>query len=275
MKHMIRLFSTILLALVLFSCTVQQHTENAVGIYQEALSKYEKKDYYDARQLFQEAIPLLKGKKEIINAQFYLAQCYFYDKDYVKSAYYFAEFCKTYPRVHQTEEALYMQGYSMYLDIPNIRLDATKTEKALKVLKQYIYQFPQGTYHAQVQQCIQALQDQLAHKAFLNAALYYHLGHYQAAIIAIENFQAAHMRSAYHEEAIYIKIRAQGKLAKAAAAEDQLKEWGAVLPYYYELLDQYPDSKYIQAKEVQWMYEQALAKVSQMNLATPTGGPSN
>lgn len=263
MKRIIGLFSTILLlALVLFSCAVQQHTENSVSIYQEAMSKYEKKDYYDARKLFQEAIPLLKGKKEIIPAQFYLAQCYFYDKDYVKSAYYFAEFYKTYPRVQQTEEALYMQGYSMYLGSPDIRLDATKTEKALKVLKQYIHQFPRGAYQAQAQQCIQVLQDKLALKAFHNATLYYKLGLYQAAIRAINNFQEAYPAAVYCEEAIYIKTKAQSKLAEAAAVEDQLNIWKMVIQYYYELLDQYPDSKY--AKEIQAMYEQALKKVDQL-----------
>jgi outer membrane protein assembly factor BamD len=244
------------------SCAVQQHTENAVTIYQEAMSKYEKKDYYEARKLFQEAIPLLKGKKEIITAQFYLAQCYFYDKDYGKSAYYFAEFYKTYPRVQQTEEALYMQGYSMYLDSPDIRLDATKTEKALKFLKQYIHQFPRGTYQPQVQQCIQELEDKLALKAFRNATLYYKLGLYQAAIIAINNFQQAYPAAVYCEEAIYIKIKAQSKLAEKAAAEEQLNTWKMVIQYYYELVDQYPTSKY--AQEVQALYEQAIEKVDQL-----------
>ncbi len=262
MKRIIRLFSTTLPILVLFSCAAQQHTENAVSMYQEAMRKYEKKDYYDARKLFQETIPLLKGKKEIIPAQFYMAQCYFYDKKYRESAYYFAEFYKTYPRVQQTEEALYMQGYSMYLDSPEIRLDATKTEKALHVLKQYIHQFPRGTYQPQVQQCIQELQDKLALKAFRNAKLYYHLGHYQATLIAVNNFQEAYPDALYGEEATYIKTKAQCKLAEAAAAENQLNTWKVVIQYYYELLDQYPDSKY--AQEMQAIYEQALKKVDQL-----------
>jgi outer membrane protein assembly factor BamD len=263
MKRIILLFSTTLPILVLSSCAAQQHTENAVSMYQEAMSKYEKKDYYDARRLFQEAIPLLKGKKEIIPAQFYLAQCYFYDKKYRESAYYFAEFYKTYPRVQQTEEALYMQGYSMYLDSPDIRVDATKTEKALHILKQYIHQFPRGTYQPEAQQCIQKLKDKLALKAFRNAKLYYHLGHYQASVIAVNNFQEAYPDAVYGEEAIYIKAKAQGKLAAAAAAaEDQLNSWKVVIQYYYELLDQYPDSKY--AQEVQAIYEQALQKVDQL-----------
>lgn len=264
MKYIIRLFPTILLALVLFSCAVQQHTENSMSIYQEAMRKYEKKDYYDARELFQEAIPLLKGKKEIIPAQFYLAQCYFYEKNYGKSAYYFAEFYKTYPSVQQTEEALYMQGYSMYLVSPDIRLDATKTEKALKVLQQYRHQYPTGNYQPQVQQYIQELQARLALKAFRNAKLYYDLGHYRAAVITINNFQEAYPDAVYDEEAIYIKTKAQCKLAETAAAEaeDELNSWKMVIQYYYELLDQYPGSKY--AKEVQAIYERALNKVEQL-----------
>lgn len=263
MKRIIRFSLTILLLTqFLFACVVQQHTENAVSIYQEAMSKYEKKDYYEARRLFQESIPLLKGKKEIIPAQFYLAQCYFYHKDYSKSAYYFAEFYKTYPKVQQSEEALYLQGHSMYLASPDIRLDATKTEKALKILKQYIQQFPRGTYQPQAKQFIQELQDKLALKAFRNATLYYKLGLYQAAIKSINNFQEAYPATLYNEEAIYIKTKAQFKWAKAAALEGQLSTWKMVIQYYYELLDQYPNSKY--AKEVQTIYEQAFEKVDQL-----------
>jgi outer membrane protein assembly factor BamD len=262
MKRSIRIFSTILSLLFLFSCATQQHTEKAVSIYQEAIGKYEKKDYYEARKLLEESIPLLKGKREIIHAQFCLAECYFYDKDYRKSAYYFAEFYKIYPKAQQAEEALYMQGYSMYLSGPDIRLDTTKMEKALQVLRQYKHEYPTGTYQSQVQQYIQDLEDKLSLKAFRNATLYYKLGHYQAAVKALHNFQAAYPTAAYCEKAIYIKIKAQYKWAKITMIEDPLDSWKAVIQYYNELLEQYPNSRY--APRAQAIYEQAIEKVYQL-----------
>lgn len=262
MTNTIRFFSIVLLALALFSCAVQQHTENSVSIYQQAMRKYEKKDYYEAKKLFQEAIPLLKGKKEIISAQFYLAHCYFHEKKYSDSAYYFSEFAKTYPKVQQTEEALYMQGYAMYLDSPDIRLDTTKTEKALNVLQQYKHQYPTGNYQSQVQQYIHQLQDKLGLKEFRIAKLYYNLGHYRAALITIHNFQEAYPATLYSEEAIYIKTKAQLKISETATGEEQLSSWKLFIEYYYELLDQYPNSKY--TREMQAKYELALEKVDQL-----------
>lgn len=259
MTRIIQFFAAILLPLLLSSCAAQRHTENALNTYQTAISQYKKKDYYDARKLFQETIPLLRGKKEIILAQFYLAQCYFYDKKYKESAYYFAEFFKTYPRVQEAEEALYMQGYSMYLSSPDTRRNATTTEKALRALQQYKHRYPTGIYQVQVQQYIQELQGKLALKAFRNAKLYYDLGHYQAAVIEMNNFQEAYPESLDCQESIYIKAKAQYKLAEASKANDQLSSWKMVIEYYNELLDQYPDSKY--AQEMQAIYEQALKQL--------------
>jgi outer membrane protein assembly factor BamD len=261
MKSIVRLFAIVFVQLILCSCATQQHTEDSLTTYQKAVDKYEKRSYYDARKLFLEAIPLVKGKKEMIAAQFYLAYCYFHDKEYEKSANQFAEFYETYPRIPEAEEAAYMQGYSMYLDTPPSSLDADQTERTIKVLQQYVQrarsQLFKGTYQTQAQQYIQELQEKLARKAFDSGKLYYKLGYYKATLLTINNFQKTYPSSAYYEEASYIKVKAQYQLAKSAT-EDILNNWKLVIQYYYELVDQYPESKY--AKEVQAIHEDALKK---------------
>ena len=260
MLHTLRHFITILFLLSAFSCAIRHDTRNSTQIYQEAVKKYNKKKYYDAKLLFQEASRLLKKKAAVITTHLYIAKCLFYDKDYRKSAQCFAEFCKNYPKTAHTEEAHYMQGYALYLDTPSIQLDNTFTEEALTVLKQYRDQYPTGVYQAEVKQYIRELQAKLAEKAFRNATQYYKLGHYRAAIISINNFQTTYLDNIHDEEAHYLKFAAQAELTAEAIVEDQQESWNKALFYYAELVEQYPISKYIPMANK--LREQTLSKIN-------------
>lgn len=254
----IRHLTILLLVLTACSCAAR-NTKSATQIYQAAVKKYDKGKYYDAKQLFQEAIPLLKRKTEIIETQFYIAKCLFYDKEYQKSAHCFADFCRNYPKIAQTEEAYYLRGYALYLDSPDVQLDSTRTEEAIAVLKQYKSQYPAGVYQAKVGQYIRVLQAKLAEKAFLNAKQYYKLGHYQAAIISINNFLATYLDTEHDDEACYLKFESQTQLA-AEAGEEQTGLWRTALTYYTEFVEQYLNSQYLPMAEK--TYKQALAHIN-------------
>lgn len=259
MQHTIRHLTAILFVLIACSCAARP-TQSGAELYRDAIKKYDKKKYYDAKQLFQEAVPLLKRKAEIIDTQFYIAKCLFYDKEYRKSAYCLSDFCKNYPNIPQTEEALYLQGYALYLDSPAVQLDNTQTEEAITVLKRYKQQYPTGIYQAEVVQYIRRLQAKLAEKAFLNAKQYHQLGHYQAAVISIHNFQQTYLDTAYDAEAAYLKFESQAKLADVVSEADQEAQWDKALTYYYELVEQYPHSQYILM--AQKTHAHILAKVN-------------
>jgi len=257
MRNIIRQTAKILVLLAACSVSCSRHnTKSAAQIYEKAVKKYNKGKYYDAKQLFQEAIPLLKRKKEIIETQLYIAKCLFYDKEYQKSAHCFADFCRNYPKIVQTEEALYLQGYALYLDNPAVQLDNTRTEEAITVLKKYKSEYPTGSYLSAVGQYIRELQGRLAEKAFRNAKQYYKLGHYEAAIISIKNFNKTYLDTVYDEEASYLKFESQAELA-SSSNESQKELFHTALIYYRELVEQYPNSKYLQI--AQKTYEKVLS----------------
>jgi outer membrane protein assembly factor BamD len=261
MHYITHLRHTIWLILLLAACRAQKDTDYT-KLYQKAMARYDAKDYYEALQLFKEVMPLLKGKKEIISAQFCQAYAYFYEKSYKYSAPCFGEFYKTYPRLAQAEEALFMQGYSYYLERPDVRLDQEKTEKALKAFELYIAQYPTGRYHDQASQYSKKLYNRLAKKAYRNAKLYYSLGYYQAAVIAFDNFQKKYIESPYLEKIAYLKIKSQYELGLASQAQERLDNLRKLMAYYYDFLDHYPESRYL--KEIENLYTLTTHQINQL-----------
>jgi outer membrane protein assembly factor BamD len=218
----IRFLKILCFILALTSCAARSTSVNYLSKYQQAVARYQAKDYYEALRLFKEVMPMLKGKKEIIPAQFYQAYAFFYEKSYKVSARCFEEFYKTYPRVPQAEEALYMQGYALYLNTPDVRLDQTETQKAFSILRLYVDKYPEGTYQKQADEYSHILQAKLALQAFNSAQLYYQLGHYQAAVLELERFQETYGHSSYDEQAAYLKVNAQYRFAEASKPKKRL-----------------------------------------------------
>ena len=253
-------FKIALIVCSLTACTASTYSNDYLGKYKEAVAKYQAKDYYKARQLFKEVIPKLKGKKEIIAAEFYQAYAAFYEGSYKISAHYFEEFYKAYPRVKEAEEALYMQGYANYLDLPDIRLDQTKTKKVLLVLQSYLKIYPTGLYTPQVCNYIVILQDRLVLKILDAAKLYYKLGKYESVAVVLKNLKKEPGAYKYAEEIAYLKIKLQYKSAVVTCSKDD-KRLHLGLNSCQEFLNSYSDSKYL--NKVKIMNDSLISKINQ------------
>lgn len=213
--------------------------------YQQAILSYESRDYYKASLLFEQVLPQLRGAKEVASAHFFQACCDFYQKKYIQSSERFQYFCETFLGDPRLEEAMYMQGHSLYLKSPDVRHDSTLTKEAISVLRSYIDRYPQGVYVERANIQLKALYDKLAIRAFNNAKLYYQLAHYRAAVVALGNFCKDFPNSPSNEEAAYLRIDAQCRYAQAAKGTDRERQSNIAVKYCKEFLESYPDSPYI------------------------------
>ncbi|WP_243575254.1 outer membrane protein assembly factor BamD [Candidatus Cardinium sp. cByotN1] len=191
---------------------------------QAILELYEKKHYARANEAIELLLPLLKNRIERAKFEYYQAYCNFHQKRYLVSANQFHLLVKQYPAFPQVEEALFMQGYSLAFENVDIRLDQTTTYDAMRCLEHYLAVYPTGAYLDKASDALQKLQGRLMQKSFEAAALYVRLGYYNAAIVAIKNFQQAYPESAFKEKALRLLIKCYQKLALAASHKEKKKQ---------------------------------------------------
>jgi len=212
--------------------------------YDKAMEYYEKGDYFRSIALFEEVLPVTRGKPEGEKAQFYYAYAHFKDKQYILSAHYFETFYQTYSRSEYATEAQFMYAYSLYQDSPIYSLDQTSTRDAIDALQAYINKNPDSEFLKEANDIISELQIKLETKAYENAKEYYKIGMLKSAKIAFENFAKDYPDSKYNEELKYLKIEAIFKVAQKSIPSKQKKRYQQVLELYEEFVDRYPNSTF-------------------------------
>jgi outer membrane protein assembly factor BamD len=223
--------------------------------HKAALEYYENEDYYRASVLFEEILPIMRGRPEAELVQFYFAYSHFFQKQYLLAAHYFDTFFKTYSRSEYAEEAMFMHAYSLYLDSPDYNLDQTNTVEAINAIQSFLNRYPRSEYAEQANDIINALQIKLEEKAYENAYHYYKLEKYnggealKAALIAFENFQKDFPDSEWNEEISYYMVEASYKLAKKSIRSKKMERLQKVIEYYEYFIDNFPDSNLVRSAE--------------------------
>lgn len=241
--------------------SVQKSTDWRVK-YEAGFEYYETKDYYRAAVLFEEIQPIVRGLPEGEKVEFFLAYCQFYEKTYLLAANQYKTFYETYGRSALAEEAQFMYAYSLYKSSPPANLDQRGSVEAMDAMQAFINIYPASRFVEQAAQVIEESQQKLEEKGYENAKQYLKLRMYQAAIIAFDNFRRSYPDSKYLEEITSLKVIAQYELADRSFLNLQEKRFKQVVEFYQELIDNYPESKFI--KTVERMYADSLIKINQL-----------
>ena len=256
-------FITILL--ISFSCSNFRKIEKSQDWrvkYEAGLNYYSKKDYYRASVLFDQILPIVRGLPEGEKVQFYLAYCQFYDKLYLLASEQFKTFYETYGRSSLAEEARFMHAFSLYQSSPNPNLDQSSSIDAMAAMQQFINRHPNSEFRDRAVEVITTTQQKLEKKGFENARQYYRMKMYTAAIVALNNFKQNFPDSRFIEEAYYLVLLAEYKLAEQSIVSKQSERYKAVVDHYKEFVDRYPESEFL--KEAEKLYAQSLDKVNSL-----------
>ncbi len=228
--------------------------------YEAGLNYYNKKDYYRASVLFDQILPIVRGLPEGEKVQFNLAYCQFYDKLFLLASEQFKTFYETYGRSALAEEARFMHAFSLSQSSPTPNLDQTSSIESMAAMQEYINRYPTSAFRDRAIEVILSTQVKLEKKGFENARQYYRMKYYTAAIVAMNNFKQNFPDSKYIEEAYYLVILAEYKLAQQSYPSKQPERYRAVVDHYKEFLDRYPDSNFL--KEAEKFYAESLDKVN-------------
>jgi outer membrane protein assembly factor BamD len=264
------LFVTLIVALLASSCSKFrriQKSEDWRVRYEAGLNYYAKKDYYRAAMLFEDILPIVRGLPEGEKVEFYLAYCQYYEKTYLLASNQFKIFYETYGRSTLAEEAHFMYAYSLYASAPASNLDQSEGIEAMDAMQVFLNKYPDSQFRDRATEVITVSHDKLEEKGFENAKQYLRLRSYQASIIAFDNFRKNFPDSKFLEEIAYLKVLAQYKFSERSFDDLQPKRFQLVVEFYQELVDSYPESKFL--KEAQKMYSESVMK-STVKLKTNT-----
>jgi len=228
--------------------------------YEGGINYYNKKDYYRASVLFEQILPIVRGLPEGEKVQFYLAYCQYYDRLYLLASEQFKTFYETYGRSPMAEEARFMYAYSLYSATPDINLDQSSSIDAMGAMQEFVNRYPESKFTERAVEVILTAQEKLEQKGFANAYQYYKMKMFKAAIVSLNNFKNNFPDSEYLEEAYFLVIDSEFRLAEQSITAKQQERYQAVVDYYLEFLERYPESKFL--REAEKMYAESLGRVN-------------
>jgi outer membrane protein assembly factor BamD len=246
-KKMRRLIPFILLIVIVSSCKYEKllKSRDYKLKYQKALDYYADEDYMRAEGLFEQLKPILKGTKQADTVFYYAAYCSYYQKSYLLASHYFSEFKKTYGNSHFVEDAEYMTAYCTYLLSPRPSLDQSYSYQAITLFGLYMSRYPNSDKIAQCISYIDDLRNKLVDKSYQSAKLYYNLGDYKAAIIALNNSLDDFPETKYREEIMYLILKAKFLLAENSIANKRIERYQSTVDEYYSFIGEFPVSEYL------------------------------
>jgi outer membrane protein assembly factor BamD len=218
--------------------------------YEKAMEYYEEGDYMRASTLFQGLISVYMGTDRAEGAHFKYANALFNMGDYTTAVYYFREFVDKYPNSSDAEEAQFMVGACFYEMSPKARLDQTNTYNAIEALQLYMSLYPRSERLEEASGMIDALEEKLVYKSYLNAKLYYNLGdylgnNYRAAVIAARNSLDEFPDTKYREELSFLILESLYIQAMNSVEEKEEDRLRNTLDEYYTFINEFPDSSYM------------------------------
>ncbi|MBN2669109.1 MAG: outer membrane protein assembly factor BamD [Bacteroidales bacterium] len=217
--------------------------------YKMGVMYYEKGDYTRAYNLLEELHGIYKGTQRAEKVYYYLAGSHFGKKEYILAGYHYGMFARTYPQSEYAEEALYKSAYCAYLNASPSSLDMSFTVEGIKALQLFIDKYPKSNYVTECNSLIDELRGRLEVKAFANAKLYYNLGDYKAAGIALKNVLIEYPDTKYREEILYLILKSAFVLAEKSVESKKNERYQKAIDEYYILADEFPESEKIKEAE--------------------------
>lgn len=246
--------------------------------YEAAKALYTDGNYRQATELFSLLLAPLKGTSYGEESLYILGESNMKAKDFESAVLFFKKYYQLYPKGSYMELARYNSGYSLYKQIPDIRLDQTSTMEAITEFQNFLDYCPATTLKEQVHRIIYEMQDKLVEKEYLSAKLYYDLGtytlnsiyggnNYEACVVTAQNalkdypYASAKLR----EDLSILVLRAKYHLARQSVENKRVERFRDAIDEYYAFQSDYPESQYMkEATSMRNYSERVVANKGQL-----------
>lgn len=233
--------------------------------YKKAMEYYEAEEFVKAGTLLDQVVNIYRGTIKADTVKYYQAKSYYGQRDYLLAGHYFNELATTYLNSAFVEEAEFMVAYCFYKQSPRPELDQDNTFKAINTLKMYMMKYPNSKHIAECQQLIAELGDKIVDKSYISAKLYYDLGYYKAAIIALRNSLSEYPETQYREELLFLVLKSSYLLADNSIESKRKERFQATIDEYISFNSEFPESEHLKEAERMYRSSQDILKVYNKN----------
>ncbi len=265
MKRLL-IYLSILCVILLSSCATEFEkllkSNDYARRYKEAYRYYDNKKYEQSAALFESVIAFYRNTPQDDSIQYYIAECFYAQKDYVSAEHYYTTFSQNFSRSIFTETADFRSGRCSYNMVPRTELDQTYAYKAIDAFNLYIYKYPNNPKTQECRDFLAELSAHLAKKSHKSAQLYYRIGEYRAAFITFKNCLKDFPDSKYREEQLYYSLLSSFKLAEMSILDKKRERYQSAVDEYLNLISEYPSTKYL--KESKRLFDKATAMLKKM-----------
>lgn len=242
----------LLAAVIVFSACSPYQTvlkeDDIQAKYTFADSLYKQGKYKKAIKLWEQIVPLYRGRPQAERVSYLYADTYYQIGDYYLSGYQFERFVKAFPESTKREEAAFKSAESYYTLSPTFNLDQAETKKAMEKLQGYINAYPDSENVDKANMMVKELQTKLERKAFEIAKGFNKIGAsrgtFPNAIAAFDTFLLEYPGSVYREDALFWKFDSAYQLASGSIARLQQERYESAKAAYQTLIKYFPEGKY-------------------------------
>ncbi len=252
MRLSIKLFTVLIIFIGVSSCSkfskIQKSRDVAYKLV-KADEYYAKKSYRNARTLYEELFPALKGTDKFEDLYYKFAYCFYYEKQYADAENLFKGYLEVFPNSPHAEEIDYMRAYSYYKQSPKLELEQVNTQKSMNMMQTFINQHIGSPRVKDATSIIDEGRAKLELKEAREAQLYYNLGQFRAAGIAFNSLLNNYSESVKGEQYKLMVVKSYYKFAKLSVIEKQQERFEKVITEYLDFADRYPESTLLKDAE--------------------------
>jgi outer membrane protein assembly factor BamD len=214
------------------------------------LKKTKAKEYFEAGQfikateLLDQILPRYRATDEAEDLYWMNAQSYYGMKQFDVAGSYFKSYTDQYPYGKYTEEATYLTAMCDYNLSPRPELDQEETKNAIEAFTVFLGRYPSSSKAEECKRQITEMREKLVEKSYLSAKLYYDMGEYKAAVVALTNSLKEFADTKYREEMMFLKLNSLFQFAERSFASKQKERYQDTLDDYYSFMEEFPQSQY-------------------------------
>ncbi len=241
--------------------------------FDKSMELYNNEKYSEAAYGFDLVTRMGRGTNYAQDAQFYLAESYFKNRQYLLAASEYQRFMLYFPLDEKMQQVEFKLALSYYEQSPRYKLDQTTSYRAIELFQLFNTKYPESAYVLDAATYIDELRSKLAKKSFEAAQFYFRTSRYVAANVYYNQVLDQFPESPWAEESLLKSIESHILYADNSIEEKQIERYSEAIYSYEKYLQLFPQSeKRVLAEE---LYLDAQKKLASLNGSTNNALSSN